>query len=326
MVKLPGQVMQPRVCVGTSVVYLDGKPDAATVKVAEIGSDGALSKPVTISDSASAAVGMGTVRGPAIAAGKGGTRHVVWFAKGGGLFYARLNGATTVSKPMPMMGQTLSLDGGAAVAADGKGKVWIVWHAALEKGKGEAFRQVFIRDSTDDGLTFSEPWTPKGESFGACACCGLAAGVDATGELNVMYRVAVAGTERGGRLIRVKDQRAELLMKDEWSANMCVMTTAECQPGKKGLDAMWVNQFRLQSWRDGVAEKDAASKEPQNHPRMAVSASGATLTTWVSGSGWGKAGTIHWRTSSGESGSMESRLWSYAAPVALKDGRWAVIY
>jgi len=35
MVKLTGQAMQPCVCACNTVVYLDGKPDAATVKVAQ---------------------------------------------------------------------------------------------------------------------------------------------------------------------------------------------------------------------------------------------------------------------------------------------------
>ena len=237
-----------------------------------------------------------------------------------------------------MMGSTIELDGGAAVASDGKGHVWIVWHAGLQEGAGEAARRVFIRQSNDDGLTFGEPWTPKGEAFGVCACCGLTAGANASGALAILYRTAVAGSGRGARLIELPPGAnaatpPKLLAEDKWQMSACPMTTAECRDSSNELRVQWVREFQLQSWtNNALSASTDAPKTIMNHPRSVLNAKGEELRTWVEGSSWGKAGTIHWRVFDPDGkplnikGSAKGKLWSYAAPLVTADGGWGVVF
>lgn len=346
IIRLPEGAMQPRTASlaegNTALVYLSGKPAACDVQVASVGRDGRIDKITTVNTPTTQAVAIGTVRGPSIAKGVAGIRHVIWSGangtakggKGSALFYSRVDAYFNASRPKDMMGTTEALDGGAAITSDGKGKVWIVWHAATKAGEGEGARRIFIRQSNDDGLTFGEPWTPKGETFGVCACCGLAAGATVRGTLCILYRTAVAGNERGARLIELSAGAnattiPKLVARDDWQIAACPMTTAECQVSAEGIKADWVREFQLNSsTRDGASSSGIKG----NHPRSMLNAKGEELSTWVEGSGWNKAGVIHWQVFSRDGkplnlrGSFPSRLWSYAAPVLLPDGRWGVIY
>ena len=73
------------------------------------------------------------------------------------LLYTRLNDAANAFEPeRNLMTQTFGLDGGAAIAADGVGDVYVAWHAkALGAPAGEAGRQVWVTKSINDGKTFS---------------------------------------------------------------------------------------------------------------------------------------------------------------------------
>lgn len=350
MIRLPVGAMQPRTAIdiagSTQVVFLTGQPAASDVQAAALTKAGKLDNIIKVNTPGTQAVAMGTVRGPAIATGVSGIRHVLWSGKNGtaaagkgsALFYARIDAYFKPSPPKDMMGTTEALDGGAAVTSDGKGKVWIVWHAAVKAGKGEADRRVFIRQSNDDGLTFGQPWTPKGEAFGVCACCGIAAVVDAKGALAVWYRTATAGTGRGARLIELPaganaSTEPKLLAKDDWQLAACPMTTAECRAEAEHTSVQWVREFQLQSWSDNVmADANGKKGAVKNHPRAVANAQGEELRTWVEGSGWNKAGVIHWQVFAHDGrplelqGSAPSALWSYAAPVLLPDGRWGVIF
>ncbi len=350
ILQLGANAMQPRTVAGpgnnASLVYLDGKPAACEVMVATIREAGTLDNVRRVSTPESQAGATGTVRGPTLAMGVGGVRHVLWSGtngsaaagKGSALFYSRLDAYFNASKPQDMMGKTVALDGGAAVASDGKGKVWIVWHAGMNEGGGEAQRRVFIRQSNDDGLTFGEPWTPKGEAFGVCACCGVAAAANAGGALAIWYRTAIASNGRGARLIELPAGAtaatpSKLLAQDDWQMPTCPMTTAECRESNNGMTVQWVRAFQLETWAGATTA--AASKQTtavMNHPRSVFNAQGEELRTWVEGSGWNKAGVMHWQvfakdgSPSSLAGNSKGKLWSYAAPFLTADGRWGIVF
>lgn len=350
IIRLPDGAMQPRTAVGaagvTQLVFLTGQPAASDVQIATLTKDGKLNNIKQVNTHGTQAVAMGTVRGPTIATGVSGIRHVLWSGKNGtaaggkgsALFYSRMDAYFNASPPKDMMGATVALDGGAAVTSDGKSKVWIVWHAALKAGSGEAERRVFICQSNDDGLTFGQPWTPKGETFGVCACCGIAAAVNAKGSLAIWYRTAIAGSGRGARLIELAvgadaNTQPKLLAQDDWQLATCPMTTAECCATTQGTVVQWVREFQLQSWsNDAVAAATGQRGAVKNHPRAVANAQGEELRTWVEGSGWNKAGVIRWQVFARDGrplqlqGGAPATLWSYAAPVLLPDGRWGVIF
>ena len=66
-------------------------------------------------------------------------------------------GAKAFSPQQDLMGDTTALDGGASIAANEKGNVAVVWHAAPAGEEGEVARLVWVRHSADDGRTFLPP-------------------------------------------------------------------------------------------------------------------------------------------------------------------------
>lgn len=67
------------------------------------------------------------------------------------------------------------------------------------------------------------------------------------------------------------------------------------------------------------------------HPALAGNAKGQTLVSSVIGSGWSKAGALHWDLldtqgsiiQSGEGGKLA--VWSYSAPYARPDGSFVIL-
>ncbi|CAN5893338.1 hypothetical protein BH11VER1_BH11VER1_01400 [soil metagenome] len=351
-VRLPEGALQPRTVSiadgSTAVVFLQGNPQASEVKLATLSSAGKLDAVTTLNTPATQAVAMGTVRGPSIAVGAQGVRHVLWHGKngsaGGGkgsaLFYTKAEVSRKISPPLDMLGTTTALDGGAAIAANVQGEVWIVWHALPVGKEGETERRVFVRHSSDNGATFSEPWAIKGEDQGVCGCCGLAASTDATGALYVLYRTAEQTKQRGARFLRLPpkatgDTAPVLLQQDRWDLKACPMTTAALLPDSGSVEAFWITDFKLQIFGQGlesIAPSSLKSTAMRNHPRLARKANGETLLIWTEGAMWGKGGELIAQFFSangkptGEPLKQPLPTWSYGACATLPDGRFVVLY
>ncbi|MFM8878580.1 MAG: sialidase family protein, partial [Verrucomicrobiota bacterium] len=198
------------------LIYLSGDPKAADIHcVVRDPGRGAWSRPQTVNSEAGAAVALGSVRGARLALGGSGILHVVWngsskvpsTASGSApLLYSRSKPSGEGFEPQRALGgQTRHLDGGAAVAADGKGTVWVVWHAALPTppvgGDDETHRAVFLCVSHDEGRSFEPPRRIDPPGMGVCACCGLDAGIGADGGGWVLVRGAAGKSERGMQLL-----------------------------------------------------------------------------------------------------------------------------
>ena len=178
----------------------------------------AWSAPVRVNSQAGSVLGVSSIRGPRLALGRGGRVHVLWngssVAKpraplnpaqpadsphnGTPLLYTRLDDTHRAFEPQRnVMSRTCALDGGSDIAADSEGRVFAVWHAMLPGAKGEAERAIWVARSDDDGATFAEEKNALPQPTGACACCSVAAAVDETGALAILFRAATGGSERG---------------------------------------------------------------------------------------------------------------------------------
>lgn len=178
---VPERGLQPEVAVDSNsvvhLVYLRGDPKAADIRYTSRlpGREWRASK--TVNTTPGTAVALGSIRGPQIALGAQATVHVVWngVAEDGAtqapLLYSRLvAGANEFEKQQDLLIGTTALDGGASVAADGKGSVWVAWHANPPGNTpDESQRVVFLRSSQDEGHQFNAPEALNATTPGVCA-------------------------------------------------------------------------------------------------------------------------------------------------------------
>ena len=345
---LPEPGIQPQVIVTAAgvvhLVYLKGEPKACDIRhTTRKVEGGEWSAPITVNSAPRSAIAAGTIRGAQIALGKDGSVQVIWNGNTGGnkemmmrapLLHARLQpGTKAFSAQQNLMGDTTALDGGASIAANEKGHVSVVWHAAPAGATGEAARLVYARYSADDGRTFSAPTPLNAEQPGVCACCSLRAHLAADDTLTVLYRAAMTPNARGMHLLTSKAGRTTLTKLDDWRVAMCPMSSASLMPAAQTLRAAWENDGQIVTGLMGAPVSDAQKIGPQKakHPVLAQNAKGQTLIASVIGSGFGKAGSLHWDlldaqgrvTDSGDGGKLP--VWSYAVTYARPDGSFVIL-
>ncbi len=345
---LPEPGIQPQVIVTAAgvvhLVYLKGEPKACDIRhTTRKVEGGEWSAPITVNSAPRSAIAAGTIRGAQIALGKDGSVQVIWNGNTGGnkemmmrapLLHARLQpGTKAFSAQQNLMGDTTALDGGGSIAANEKGHVSVVWHAAPAGATGEAARLVYARYSADDGRTFSAPTPLNAEQPGVCACCSLRAHLAADDTLTVLYRAAMTPNARGMHLLTSKAGRTTLTKLDDWRVAMCPMSSASLMPAAQTLRAAWENDGQIVTGILGAPASAAQKIGPQKakHPVLAQNAKGQTLIASVIGSGFGKAGSLHWDlldaqgrvTDSGDSEKLP--VWSYAATYARPDGSFVIL-
>jgi hypothetical protein len=346
---LPESGVQPQVVVTRAgivhLVYLKGDPKACDIRhTTRRASGGEWSPPITVNSEPHSAIAMGTIRGAQMALGKDDSVQVIWNGNTGGkkdmmmrapLLYARRQpGAPAFSAQQNLLGDTLALDGGASIAANDQGHVSIVWHAAPAGGVGEKNRLVYARSSTDDGRSFSEPIPLNAEQAGVCACCSLRAHLSDDDTLTVLYRGAPEATARGMICLTSKSGRSTLMQLDDWRVAMCPMSSASLMAAKQTLRAAWENDGQIMTAL--LSDPSAAAQKigPKNakHPATARNEKGQTLIASVIGSGWSKAGTLHWdlldtQGHSTDSGDREKLpIWSFPAAYAKPDGNFIILH
>ena len=346
---VPEGGVQPQAVVdanGTAhLVYLKGDPKACNVRYTRKSKSAAQwSTPISANSEPSSAVAMGTIRGAQLALGKGGTLHLVWngamqpAAHGSPLFYARLEpGQAKFSPQRNLLGNTAALDGGASVAANGRGEVFIVWHGKRDGDKGdETTRVVFVLKSQDNGATFGTPAVANPDFAGTCACCSLKALAAPDGGLFTLYRAARSTSQRDITLLASTDGgtnfRHETL--HPWSTMMCPMSSASLLASAQGVRAAWETDGKIFS-----TLLTAASQAPTEiatgkakHPAMAVNARGETLVAWDIGTGWNRGGELEWTildaagkptAQRGSAGGVP--VWSHTAAYAEPGGDFVIL-
>ncbi len=343
---VPEGGIQPQMLVDAKseahLVYLKGDPKACDIRYTHrASSDTNWAEPITVNSIPRSAIAIGTIRGAQMALGRSGSVQVVWNGapeKTGekqhrsALYHARLTaGAGQFEKQRDWLGDTVALDGGASIAANSEGRVCLVWHAATEPGLREGARFVFVRESQDDGATFSEPKPLNKDQPGVCLCCSLRAHLDAKGTLHVLYRAAMKPDERGMALIRQpQGGAAKITRLDDWRIAMCPMSSISMSEAAGTLRVAWENDGRIVTGSLG-GDFQKLAPPGAKHPSFVTNGQGSTLIACITGSGWMKAGQLHWElrdaagkvTGTGEGGKLP--VWSFAAAYALSDGSFLIL-
>lgn len=365
---VPGGGIQPQVAVDQDevvhLVYFKGSPTHGDIFYVRSRNEGAtFSQPVRVNSQAGSAVAAGTIRGAQLAVGQRGRVHVVWNGStkavlrgplnpemaqdnphnGLPLLYSRTNDSGDGFEPARnLMTRTFGLDGGAAVAADKDGRVYVGWHASSESAlKGEAGRRVWIARSVDEGQSFSAEQPAFDQPTGACACCGMALHLDSGGNLYSLYRSARELVHRDVYLLfsETGDKPFRGRRLHEWEIGACPVSSMVLVPYESGLMAAWETESQV--YFASIAGGSLDSSDPKRpsgearqrkHPRIARDRYGQTLLVWAEVPGWGQQGTLAWQTFDTDGTSVlrgvskvSLSAWSFGAAFPRSQGGFVVV-
>ena len=353
LVRTPDGGIQPQATVDNEgtvhLLYFKGEPGHGDLFYTRLPNGATTFTPaLRVNSEPGSVIATGSVRGGQMALGRGGFVHVAWNAsrpierngeKQTPMWYARLGPGRRAFDPQRAIGsQTRHLDGGGSVAADTKGDVYVVWHAA-GASDGEPNRRIYVASSVDDGARFSKE-IPFGDAAGLCGCCQLETLVDRGGQLNVLYRAAGESVHRDAMWLRVSRGRAAAPIRlQAWELGACPMTTFAMAPRGGDIVAAWETQQQIYSAvltpeSRRVSTPSAMSGTAlRKHPSVAVNATGDTLYAWTEGTAWARGGTVAWelRDRAGvrlqsASAAGEVPVWSLVASVARSDGSFLLIH
>ncbi len=359
-VRVPNGGIQPQAVADPTgrihLLYYSGDPAHGDLYYASSTDEGQTwSRPLRINSRSGAAVALGTIRGGQMAVGRNRRVYVVWNGssetegdgplnpesgkRGMPLLYTRLNDKRNAFEPeRNLMIRTFGLDGGASVAADKAGDIYVAWHAkAPGAPAGEAGRQVWLSSSEDDGNTFSAERPATTDATGACGCCGMAVYSASNGDLHALYRSATQDIHRDIYLLTSADRGGSFSDRElhPWNINACPMSSMSFAEGGNKIEGTWETGGQVYFENITGESKPVSAPGPNKghkHPRIAIAPTGDTLLVWTEGTGWGKGGSLAWQaydsagTLLSEHGSLAGLpAWSFAAVVATRNG-FLVLY
>jgi hypothetical protein len=233
------------------------------------------------------------------------------------------------------------LDGGACIAADSQGRVFVAWHAG--EGRGEEERRVWMTQSSDDGETFSQERVIDSDQVGACGCCGMRGTVGPEGDVRFLYRAARDGMHRDMYLLTSTDGGESFSSRkmDEWELETCPMSSEAFAHTADETWAAWetAEQVFVTNLSTGSAERVANRPAPgtaarRKHPSLAVNDEGQLLFVWTEGTGWNRGGGLAWQLFDGNGRAVTAETgqapgiatWSFAAAYAKADGSFVILY
>lgn len=337
--EVPENGLQPEVAAGphgiVHLVYLKGSANGADVRYTWRKPGESWQPGITVNSIPKSGIAVGTIRGPQIALSGAGTVVVLWNGPGGKsqpspLWFARMTGGKTAfEEQRNLLGDETALDGGASIAADSKGGVFVVWHGNLGGAKAnESQRLVFLRTSTDQGATFGKAETLNEGTPGVCACCSLRALAGPGQDLSVFFRSAVKMDQRSMSLLSRRSGGTWRMDEiDPWKVAACPMSSSSLLDTRGKLLGAWETDGMVKvGWIPDLSSRAAtvASKQAK-HPTLAVNAQGRILVAWVEGTGWNQGGAAGWTEldeglePAGQSGRIEGipvwgKLTVYAEP------------
>ena len=349
--RLPAGGLQPEAAVDaqgtTHVIYFQGVASHGDLFYARLDRRGLLGRAIRVNSQPGSAVATGTIRGPHITIGRNGLVHVAWHGSTpagpkAGVLYTRMNAAGTGFEPERNVArEAVGLDSGT-VAADAAGHVYVVWHAGVPGGRGEATRRLWVARSADDGQTFAAGTAASGADLGACGCCGVAAMAGPRGGLYLLYRSAAEGRHRDAYLLRSRDHGMSFTADrlQAWNVAACPMSTFSLASSTAGVLAAWETNGQVYWTRinpaSGAHAGIIAAPGPatdRKHPVIAGNARGETLLVWTEGTGWNKGGSLAWqlfdgsgRPTGGAGRAPGLPTWGMAAVAPRADGGFVVLY
>jgi hypothetical protein len=260
------------------------------------------------------------------------------------LLYTRRDDARTGFEPQrDALGSTAGLDGGASIAADAKGNVYIAWHAAPRPAAGEANRRLWVARSTDEGKTFAREAGVFDDPTGACGCCSVKAFADHSGRVHFLYRAATdtvnrdmvllsgeaGGPLRGGRI-------------DPWVINACPMSSESFAEGGDAIWAAWETTGQVRFARvdpksgrlAGAPISAPGGAAGRKHPFLAANKAGEVLLVWDEGTAWQRGGSLVWQLFDAKGQALAEKgrvadgipVWGLATAVALPDGSFLILH
>ncbi|MDB6135461.1 MAG: hypothetical protein JWM59_3704 [Verrucomicrobiales bacterium] len=306
---IPEGGVQPQVAIAADgtvhLVYLKGEPKASEVRWTWRKPGAAWQPSQTVNTLPGSAVAMGTIRGPQLALGAAGALHVVWNGAGDAhsprspLWYAsKAADAKAFGPQRDLLGGTTALDGGASVAADGKGRVLVAWHGNEGGGEPEeSQRLVFVVSSADEGRSFGKPEAVNRAAPGVCACCSLAVTLDPDGDASVFFRSAESADHRAMTLLSNKSSGWKSREIEPWKIMACPMSSATVMPWNSKLFGAWETAGKIRAgW---ISEQDpkfiTIAAKTAKHPVAVANPQGRVLVAWVEGTGWNQGGMAAWQ-------------------------------
>ena len=277
-----------------------------------------------------------------------GRVHVVWLMdRPATYFYARSDTNRTAFEPQRQIVDTNleGIDAGADIATF-ENKVAIVWAAGDLRYEDQ--RNIYMRQSTDFGETFGNEIALGDRSLGACACCGLTANYNQTGDIVVAYRSAINGTGRHMQVLTAtvdanKSVEPSYLPLDDsrnWDLAACPVTTNDIVEDYEGNSwLIFENQSRIakMNFADGglseyISEQPSQTRE--KHPAMAFNRDGNLLIAWGEGAGFFNGGALRWalfddegkHVPGSEMADVEVTDRSSPAVLAKPDGNFLILY
>ena len=362
--RVPDGGLQPQVVVRGGVVhliYFKGDPKAGDVFYVRSADEGTTwSPPLRVNSGGGSAVAMGTIRGPMLSVGRNGRVFVAWNGSdkamprnaaapasaqkygASPLLFARLNTVGDAFEPQRnLLTRTWNLDGGASVASDEEGRVYIAWHANDREDQDETGRRVFLSASTDDGATFSPEKPVWNTPTGACGCCRVGIKAENGGRVSLLYRSATELIHRDSYFLQSADGGKSFRGQkvSEWNINACPMSSFALAESEKSSAIAWESAEKVYLSRlDDKGQPTQIVAAPgtgdnRKYPSLAVGSNGTLLFAWTEGTSWNRGGKLRFQLfdlknrplgATGEQNGVPA--WSFATAFVRPDGKFSVLY
>jgi hypothetical protein len=355
--RVPDGGIQPQLAVASDgvahLVYFKGEPRAGDLFYCRRAPDEArFSRPIRVNSVPASAIAVGTIRGAQISLGKNNRVHVAWNGSDQAtpkgpkgetpLVYTRLTDAGDAFEPQRNLIQNAyGLDGGACIAADPAGSVYVVWHAG-DGAAGEASRRVWLRKSTDDGATFDAERPIDVAKVGVCGCCGMRGSVTPAGEVQFLYRSARDDVHRDMYLLTSSDRGESFTSRklQGWEVSTCPMSSADFAHFDNSTWAGWETDGQVYFVRLGKSGGEepgpiapGGTSKNRKHPRLVIGDTGTVLTIWTEGTGWNRGGDLAWQLTDAEGRITLTKgrqagipVWSFASGFQKRDGSFVILH
>jgi hypothetical protein len=217
---------------------------------------------------------------------------------------------------------------GAQIALGKDGSVQVIWNGSSDTKPGKMPQSPLLHARLQPG---AKAFSPQQNLMGDTTALDGGASIAANDKGHVC--AATTPDARGMTLITSKAGRTALTKLDDWRIAACPMSSASLLPSAQSLRAAWENDGQIVTGLMGAAAAATQKIGPKNakHPTLTQNARGQTLITSIIGSGWSKAGSLHWDildaqgrvTDSGDGEKLP--VWSYATAYARPDGGFVIL-